>query len=381
MAIHLLTSRQIAAAPDGHLNDGGGLALRIDGDHGRWWFRYTSPGGQRRAMSLGTAAIRGETKLIDQGLRNAREVASEARSFLTRGQDPLELRNASKTQAQKRIQEARSARKRERTTLARVARAYHETAIEKSRTPLHAQHWIASLENHLPSSIWDTPIDSIEAPDLLDAMINIQRNVPETATRIRQRLEAVFNDAELRGLCTSNPARTIRRPMSEALGKRQQRALSALPYAEVPAFVADLRKRPGVAASALEFALLTSARTCEVIGAKWSEFNLDAGLWIVPGERMKAGEEHTVFLSPRAVALLRERKNETQPFSISNWAMLMLVRRMGYAKRTTVHGLCRASFSTWANENDVARPDVSRGLLGSPGRQSCPKGIQQGAVF
>lgn len=363
MAIHLLTSKQIAAAPNGHLNAGGGLVLRVDGEHARWWFPYTSPGGQRRAMSLGTAAIRGETKLIDHGLRNAREIASEARSLLSRGQDPLELRNAGKAQAQKRVREARSARKRERTTLARVARAYHETVIEKSRTPLHAQHWIDSLENHLPSSVWDAPIDSISAPTLLDVMTKVQRKVPETATRIRQRLEAVFNDAALRGLCMSNPARTIRRPMSEALGKRQQRALSALPYAEVPAFVAALRKRPGTAARALEFALLTTARTCEVIGAQWSEFNLDAGLWIVPGERMKAGEDHTVFLSPRAVALLSERKNEPQPFSISNWAMLMLVRRMGYAERTTVHGLCRASFSTWANDNDIARTDVIEACL------------------
>ena len=313
MAIHLLTAKQIVAASEGHLNDGGGLVLRITGDQGRWWFRYTSPGGPRRAMSLGTAAIRGETRLIDQGLRNAREVASEARSLLSRGQDPLESRDAGKAQAQKRVQEARSTRKRERTTLARVARAYHETVIEKSRTRLHAQHWIDSLENHMPSSIWEAPIDSIKAPTLLDAMIKIQRKVPETATRIRQRLEAVFNDAELRGLCATNPARTIRRPMTEALGKRQQKALAALPYAEVPEFVADLRKRPGTAARALEFALLTTARTSEVIGAQWSEFNLDAGLWIVPGERMKAGEEHTVFLSPRAAALLRERMSEPQP--------------------------------------------------------------------
>ena len=118
--------------------------------------------------------------------------------------------------------------------------------------------------------------------------------------------------------------------MTEALGKRQQRALAALPYAEVPAFVAELRQRPGIAAMALEFALMTAARTLEVVGAQWSEFNLDAALWIIPAERMKAGEEHTVFLCPRAVALLRNRQSESQPFKMSNQAMLMLLRRMGY---------------------------------------------------
>lgn len=363
MAIHLLTAKQIAAASNGHLNDGGGLVLRIDGDQGRWWFRYTSPGRQRRAMSLGTAAVRGDAKLVEQGLRNAREIAAEARSLLSRGQDPLELRNAGRAHARKQTRDKSLARKKEGTTLARVARAYHETVIERSRTALHARHWIDSLENHLPTTIWHAPIESIKAPALLDAMIEIQRKVPETAARIRQRLEAVFNDAELRGLCAANPARTIRRPMTEALGKRQQRPLAALPYAELPAFVAELRQRSGTAARALEFAMLTAARTCEVIGAQWSEFNLDAGLWVVPGERMKAGEEHTVFLSPRAVALLRERVNETQPFKMSNLAMLMLLRRMGYAGRTTVHGLCRASFSTWANDNDIARPDVIEACL------------------
>jgi hypothetical protein len=86
MAIHLLAAKQIPAATDGHLHDGGGVVLRINGDQGRWWFRYTSPAGQRRAMSLGTAGIRGDAKLIEECLRNAREVASEARSLLSRGQ-------------------------------------------------------------------------------------------------------------------------------------------------------------------------------------------------------------------------------------------------------------------------------------------------------
>ena len=200
MAIHLLTAKQIVAAAHGHLNDGGGVVLRIKGHQGCWWFRYTSPARQRRQMSCGTAVIRGDSKLIEQSLRDAREIAAEARSLLSRGQDPLDLRNTTKAQALEQLQVKRAVRKKEQTTLARSARAYHEAVIEHSRTPLHARHWIDSLENHLPASIWHAPIESITAPALLDAMIEIQRKVPETATRIRQRLEAVFNDAELRGL-------------------------------------------------------------------------------------------------------------------------------------------------------------------------------------
>ena len=153
MAIHLLTAKQIVAASEGHLNDGGGLVLRITGDQGRWWFRYTSPGGPRRAMSLGTAAIRGETRLIDQGLRNAREVASEARSLLSRGQDPLESRDAGKAQAQKRVQEgkihaqarandtgsgcSRLPRDRDREEQNPVARAALDRLARKSHAVIH----------------------------------------------------------------------------------------------------------------------------------------------------------------------------------------------------------------------------------------------------
>ena len=363
MPIHLLSTRQIAGAGDGQLADGEGLTLRIASDQGRWWFRYTAPGGQRRAMSLGAAIVRGDAKLIDQSVRQAREIAAEARGLLARGHDPLEQRNAGKDQARKRVEDSKSIRKRDKTTLARVARAYHEAVIEQSRTALHAHHWITSLENHLPASIWHAPIDSITPPALLDVMLAIQRKVPETARRIRQRLEAVFNDAQLRGQCQGNPALTIRRSMTEALGKRHQKSLAALPFAEVPVFVKALRQQKGVAAKALEFAMLTAARTAEVLGAQWAEFDLDAALWVVPGHRMKAREEHAVFLSQRAVEILRERRGEPQPFKLSNLAMLMLLRRMRIADRTTVHGLCRASFSTWANETNAGRPDVIEACL------------------
>lgn len=362
-AIHLLTDRYIQEAGAGDHGDGGGLSLRINGNSGKWLYRYTAPSGKRRTMALGIAVRTGTKRQVQSSIDSARELTQEARSLLRRGLDPLELRDATKAQARQKEAEKQTAKRRERLTLARVTRDYHERVIEPNRSAKHGAQWIASLENHVPDSLWHAPIDSITAPTLLDFAADLKSRVPETASRIRQRLETIFDDAEFRGLCTGNPARSIRRKLRETVGRRVRGSFAALPYAEVPQFMGELRQRAGIAVRALEFAVLTAARTGEVLGAQWAEFHLDAALWIIPAERMKTGEEHTVFLCPGAVSMLRERQSEPQPFKMSNQAMLMLLRRMGYAKRTTVHGLCRASFSTWANDNDIARPDVVEACL------------------
>jgi integrase len=156
---------------------------------------------------------------------------------------------------------------------------------------------------------------------------------------------------------------------------------SALPYSELPAFIAELAKREAVAALALRFAVLTAARTGEVIGATWSEIHgLDGKdpRWIIPAERMKMAREHTVPLSPQAVAILRQAADygsksyvfpspdsigTDNPLQMSNMAMLTLLRRLDADKRTTVHGLARGSFSTWGNEHAHARADVIEACL------------------
>jgi integrase len=155
--------------------------------------------------------------------------------------------------------------------------------------------------------------------------------------------------------------------------RREVISYAALPFAEVPAFMERLREQKGIAARALEFAVLTAARTGEVTGATWGELDLAAGLWIVPGSRMKGGEPHTVYLSPRAVEIVSAMKEVGGDYvfptpsdlsaPLSNMAMLTLLRRMDADKRTTVHGLCRASFSTWANETGAARSEVIEACL------------------
>lgn len=225
----------------------------------------------------------------------------------------------------------------------------------------------------MPENLWHAPIDSIAAPALLDFFIDLSGKVPETASRIVQRLRAVFGDAEFRGWCAGNQADAAARKLREARSRRERGSFAALPFAEAPAFMARLRQQQGIAARALEFAVLTAARTGEVIGAQWAEFDLDAALWTVPAARMKGGEAHAVYLSPRAVEIVRAAReyggdyvfpttgDPTKP--LSNMAMLTLLRRMDADKRTTVHGLCRASFSTWANETGSTRGEVIEACL------------------
>jgi integrase len=372
MAIHLLTARQVQAAANGDHADGGGLVLKIHAGRSRWLFRFTSPAGIRRAMGLG-AAHRDTIAAAGRSLTAAREAADKARKLLAGAIDPIEAKAAERSRARKAVDEKRTAAKSERTTLARVARAYHERVIEGSRSPIHAGHWIASLENNIPCHLWHKPIAEVTAPELLSALIDLQARIPETATRIRQRLDAVFEDAVFHHLAPTNPAATIRRKLREAQGRRLRTKLRALPYPQAPGLMEKLRKLEGIAGRCLEFAVLTAARTGEVLRAAWSEFDLAAGTWTVPGERMKGGEEHVVYLSPRALAILGGQRELRQPYvfpapaldsrPLSNMAMLMLLRRLGIADSTTVHGLCRSTFSTWANETGAARPDVIEACL------------------
>lgn len=370
--MHLLTPVSVLKAEDGDHKDGGGLILRVVAGSGAWSLRYTSPAGKRREIGLGKL-VRSSQAAAGKSLTAAREAADDARRLLREGTDPIEHRKARRERAQQAQAAAKADAARERATLARVARDYHERVIEPTRTPKHAAQWLSSLENHLPDNLWHKPIADVTGPELLDFVAGLQARIPETASRIRQRLEAIFDDAEFRGLCAGNPARAIRRKLRETRKGRQRGRFAALAYTEAPAFMARLREREAVAARALEFALLTAARTGEVIGATWAEFDLEAGVWRIPGERMKGGDEHVVYLSPRALGILNAMRECEQDYvfpaptldgrPLSNMAMLTLLRRMDADKTTTVHGLCRATFSTWAHETGAARPDVIEAAL------------------
>jgi len=373
MALHLLTARQVQTAAVGDHSDGAGLFLRVTDRGASWVFRFTAPDGRRREMGLGSS-LRDSLAAAGQSAAAARKAAERARTLLGEGIDPIEQRKADRDAKQKQADDAKAVIKAEWTTLARVARQYHEKVIEPQRSGKHAAQWIASLEQGVPATLWHKPIDHVQAPELLDALAALQLRVAETAARVRQRLEVVFDDAIFHGLCVNNPARTVKRKLAERPKGRTKGNFAALPYEEVPAFVKTLRLQAGTAARCLEFALLCAARTGEVLGATWDEVDTESGVWRIPGERMKGGEAHTVFLSPRAIEIAEAmRELEGNPFvfasatdrkkPLSNMAMLTLLRRMGVADSTTVHGLCRSSFSTWANDTGGARPDVVEAAL------------------
>lgn len=370
--IHLLSVRRVQTACAGDHADGGGLVLRVTASAASWVFRYTAPSGKRREMGLG-GALRNNSAVAGNSLTDARSLAQDARTKLQRGLDPIDERDRLRTERKATASAHKLAEAAEKLTLARAARAYHERVIEPNRSTKHSNDWINSLEQHIPANLWHKPLAEVEAPELLDVMVELFGKVPETASRIRQRLEAVFEDGVFRGQCSSNPAHAIRRKLREVVRARERSHYAALEYKAVPMFVRRLRAQPGTAARALEFALLTAARTNEVVGLTWTEIDERAAMWRVPAERMKADEEHIVYLSARALAIVEEMRwlNAANVFPsprdqdkpLSNMAMLTLLRRMGVADQTTVHGLCRATFSTWAYENAIARAEVIEACL------------------
>jgi integrase len=280
--------------------------------------------------------------------------------------------------------EADAARKadeaRDHWTLARCARDYHERVIERTRTDKHAAQWISSLEHHLPAALWHAPIGSIAPPALLqalDAATPHERarrpgDLSETLRRVRQRLDTVFEDAIFHGRCSANPAAAIRRKLHEARPADSKGQFLALDYRQAPALLSRIRAMPGTAARCLEFAVLTASRTSEALLATWDEFDIARSLWTLKAARMKRGEEHAVYLSPLALALIKAQAGQHQELvfpspcrdsPLSNMALLATLDRMCVRDRTTVHGLCRATFSTWANETGAARPDVVEACL------------------
>jgi integrase len=345
-----LTATACAKLGDGKHSDGDGLSLIVRGSSRSWVFRYSIGGAQREA---------GLGKLSHVGLADARRAAADLRAQVRQGIDPIAEKSA---KAKAAAPVVRAGKK----TLLAVCRQYHENFAEPTLTTKHARQWISSVEQHIPDTILKTPIDEVEAGDLLDVLQPLYTSIPETARRVRQRLDVVFDYAILRKLATTNPARAVARSLRQKWDRGQYRSL---PYRDLPEFLSALREQPGTAVLALEFLILTVARSEEVRLAKWSEIIDD--VWTVPQERMKAGDQHVVYMSQQAQAVLARIPMVGSDFVFpgrkpdqpqSNMAMLTLLSRMGWRERTTVHGF-RATFSTWANETNAARPDVIEACL------------------
>ncbi len=249
--LNLLTAREVHTAGEGVLNDGGGLQLRV-GKSANWVFRFTSPSGRRREAGLGMA-VRDSLKSAGESLTTARRAAAKARAMLSEGIDPLQVKDANREAAKAAEAAKRAEKARERWTLARCARDYHERVIERTRTPIHARQWIASLENHMPASVWNMPVADVTPVELLQALEGVKAHtrarragdLGETVRRMRQRLDAVYEDACFYGRATSNPAAAIRRKLGESRPVSEKGHLKALDYRQIPALAHRIRAIEG----------------------------------------------------------------------------------------------------------------------------------------
>ncbi len=235
------------------------------------------------------------------------------------------------------------------------------------KNPKHADQWINTLRAYAFPVFGNKAVGDVTTDDVLAALAPIWQAKHETATRVRQRIEAVLSAAKARGLRSGENPAGWRGHLDALLPtiskKRRVEHHAAMPFADVPAFMAELRLRSSMSAWALQFTILTACRTGEVIGARWAELDLDAALWVIPASRMKAQREHRVPLSVQAVALLRAlpRQDSGAVFwgqrkpTISNMAMLELLR--GMRPGLTVHGF-RSAFRDWAAERTTFPAEV-----------------------
>src|SRR5271170_5553080 len=343
----------------GYYGDGGGLLLQVSAGGAKSWVFRFKEGGKLREMGLGP------THTVS--LAEARLKALECRKARLDGRDPIEARKAGRMAAK--LDAAKT------MTFRDCAERYitaHKAAWKNDK---HAAQWPATLITYVHPSFGSLAVQTIDVGLVVKVLEPIWTEKPETASRVRGRIEAILDWATARGYRQGeNPARWrghIENLLPKISKVRRVEHHAALPYPETAAFMVELRQQDGVAARALEFAILTAARTGEVIGGRWDEIDFAERLWTVPAERMKAGKEHRVPLSDAAMTILqtlRETREGDFIFPgnwagrpISNMAMLMLLRRMGRSD-LTAHGF-RSSFRDWAAECTTFPAEVAEMAL------------------
>ena len=345
-----LSARAVATLnKPGRHGDGGGLYLSIsrDGDtvRRRWVYLFTRA-GKLREMGLGPSP--------DVTLAEARIERDKWATAARAGGDPIGLRKAEK------------AASRGVPTFGQLADEVIESKQAEWRNAKHRAQWGMTLRVYA-APIRNRPVNEIDTDDVLAVLNPVWLKRPETATRLRGRIEHVLDAARAKGFRHGpNPA-LWRGHLDKLLPKQskiERGHHAAMPYTKVPAFLAAVRKRDAIAALAIEFTILTAARTGEVIGATWDEIDLEEAVWTIPARRMKAKRSHRVPLSARAVAILKKvlkirtgdvvfpGRKAGKP--LSNMSMEMILRRMKVAD-ATMHGF-RSSFRDWVgNETDFQR--------------------------
>ncbi|WP_324075209.1 MAG: integrase arm-type DNA-binding domain-containing protein [Erythrobacter sp.] len=374
-----LTVMTVKNAKPGRHADGSGLHLLVKDTGARSWVYRFMLKGKSRDIGLGAAGPGGIS------LADARDLATALRLKVKSGIDPLEERQRSEVEAKAAEQAAKVAG----ITFKAMAETHIAANKESWRNAKHKQQWENSLKTYAYPVIGDLPVAEVDTPHVLKVLEPIWREVPETASRLRGRIETVLDSAKARGYRQGeNPARW-RGHLAQILPARTKLSRGhhkAMPYDAIPAFLKQLQERKAVAALALEFVILTAARTGEVIAAEWCEIDLAKAVWTVPAERMKAGKEHRVPLAPRAVAILEETKQlggrylfpGTQRSKLSSMAMAMLLRRM--KQDVTVHGF-RSAFRDWAAECTGYSHEVSEMALAHTISNAVERAYRRGDLF
>jgi integrase len=360
-SIHRLSPAKVRSARPGWHCDGGGLYLRVtEGASGlcrSWVFRW-AVNGRERYHGLGP--------IETVSLADARDAALACRKMVREGGDPIATRKAQIT-----AKHLAGAQAMTFTEAAKQCIASHSAGWRNAK---HGAQWITSLATYAEPVIGRLPVQAIDTALVLKVLEPIWTTVPETASRVRGRVEAVLDWASARGLRQGeNPARW-KGHLSKLLPARSKvravRHHAALPYAEIAQFMAGLRGQDTVSGRALEFAILTAARSGEALGACWDEINFATRTWTIPGSRMKRAVEHRVPLSDRAIEILQklfEARTGDRIFpgrggSIGPMALLQLLARMGYAGKITPHGF-RSTFRDWAAEQTAYPRDVCEQAL------------------
>ncbi|WP_336869008.1 tyrosine-type recombinase/integrase [Sphingomonas sanguinis] len=356
-ALNKLIARQVASIKEpGRYADGGGLYFRITNAGSKSWVFMVTQGGKRIEIGLG--------RVINRPLAAARQMAQQMRDAMAEGKDPRSV-----------LADALHPQPAEPAltplTFGEFADQYIASVEDGWKSPIHRQQWRSSLRDHA-GSLLAKPLADISTDDVLAVLEPIWLTKAETAKRVRGRIEKVLAAAmarKLRPRDAINPAawRGHLQVLLPSQAKVTRHHHAALAYHDAPAFMAQLRNRTALAARCLEFTILTAARSGEALGA----IDIENKLWVVPGERMKAGTEHIVPLSDAAMAVLDRipagNRKRTDPVlgvagaARSNMAMAMLLRRMGHGDITT-HGF-RSTFRDWAGDRtDFPREIIEQAL-------------------
>lgn len=347
---------------DGWHSDGGNLYLFVRGDSRAWVFRFVAPDGKRRNMGLGSQ--------YSVTLAEARKQAALLREQVkhpTTPNDPLLARQEFKL--------AQKLASRKRMTFKACAVAYIEAHRAEWKNSKHAQQWENTLTTYAYPVFGDLPVSAVDAALILKVLMPIWESKTSTAARLRGRIEQVLDWATFgKFRHGENPARW-KGHLDNSLAKPSKvskvKHFAALPYAEIGPFMAELRKREGLGARGLEFAILTAARSGEVRGATWDEIDLTNRLWVIPAERMKMQKEHRVPLADAAVELLQTLPHvagEALVFPsskagrpLSDMTLAAVLKRMDRGD-LTAHGF-RSTFRDWAAESTNYPSDMAEMAL------------------